>query len=63
MPLTALNTNETRRLCKDCLKLREGLLKILRGAFGKCVKVATFTLRSYQDISRVIGYRHVSDLL
>jgi hypothetical protein len=53
MPLTALNMNETQRLYKGCLKLREGLPKILRGAFGKCVKVATFTLRSYQDISRV----------
>jgi len=63
MPLTALNTNETQRLCKGCLKLREGLPKILRGAFGKCAKVATFTLRSYQDISRVIGYLIVSDLL
>jgi len=61
MPLTALNTNETLRLCKGCLKQREGLPKISLGAFGKCVKVATFTLRSYRDISRVIDHLDASD--
>lgn len=63
MRLTASTTKEILHPYSGYLRPRGALQRILHGAFGKCVKAATFTQKSYPDISRVIDCMDLSDLV